>query len=280
MTALFPTSDNITQTAVDHVASEARAWKIRQLFIATMLEYIYADFARIPARCMPIKGAYLIQSGVASKMRFRRMDDVDLLVNRADYYIVKAWFLAQDTCRLYEDCYPFKFTVMYEADQMKVLLEIHSTLSQPNRFILPSEVVFDRGILAGKNVVMPSPEDALLLCICHELVHIGHELKSTIFEEMALIIQQQGFSWECFRANALKTGVCRFVELLLRWFERESGISVSFNYKNVYSKIVASIISPAMYGRLPHIFKRIIFELPFVRSPIKLLGEKQSWKKE
>jgi hypothetical protein len=251
--------------------SPERIWKFQQMIYAEILEELDRHFSELKVRYMPIKGAYLICSGLAEKMKYRRMDDIDILVKKADFKRVCDFFshLPQATFLNNSGYFEKKFT--YSLGRHSCLLEFHYLINHTARFDLPPENLFERAPEGFGMKLLPCREDALLIFLCHELMHISFEIRKTIFEEIELLTMQPCFSWELFWRHAEKTGIEQFLCLLLLTYEKEKGKKIPLPPLRFKTKIVQPFLSNGCYHRLSRNMKRCLFEFPFVVNPWRLL---------
>ncbi len=72
----------------------ARQWVLNQIFYEEALKEIDEHFQKMQMSYMPIKGAYLICTGLAEKMENRFISDIDILVREKDMAEVSDYFEA------------------------------------------------------------------------------------------------------------------------------------------------------------------------------------------
>jgi len=148
-------------------------------------------------------------------MRARKMLDLDLLLLPEDFEKATRHFSHHPHTRPDRNYWPFEMSFTYETAGAAVYVELHRRLNYPQRFLLPAHDLFSRGTNTGIAQVIPCPEDALLILVCHSLVHIAYEMRGTIFEEVSLISGQTGFSWGRFWELAGSTGIVEYAGMLL-----------------------------------------------------------------
>jgi hypothetical protein len=156
-------------------------------------------------------------------------------------------------------------------------VEIHRALNYDERFRLPVEPLFEAGRVSTPPRVLPSPEDALLIVVCHALVHVVRGFDGRWFGEMGLMVEQEGFSWERFWERARPTGIVPFAVLMLRYFEQSTGRRIDpfprFP-RCAYAELIARRVRLETHNRLPVLARRALVELPFVRDPLGLLRQR------
>lgn len=256
-----------------------KSWVVRQFVFSDILAELDEQFAEIGVSYMPIKGAYLIAAGLAEKMRRRRIDDIDLLVNEGDLEKATSHFFALDRTiprTDYKDNYrPYETQFFRGYKDIYVAVEIHSLLNFPQRFRLPTSALFGRARRQeGETSYLPCAEDALLIHICHLFTHFFMEFRDTNYEEIAQISAQEGFCWERFWELARETGVDAFIYLVLTLYGDATGVELAFPRRHRYADMQASIIRRFGYENLPQWYKRVFLELPFVRDPWWLVRKK------
>jgi len=219
-------------------------------------------------RFMPIKGAYLIASGLAEKMPTRHMADIDILVEKENFGAVTQYFSRLDNVRMKHDEWYFEQPFYYRFAGQEYLVEINYLLNRPERFRLPTEELFERGIQKSEVMWWPSIEDALLICICHELVHIAYQpLRAELGSEIAALRELPDFDSEEFLERCRGTGVIRFFGFLQRTSCRPGETS----YTEHLGCLLAGLYTRWGSARSSTI-RRLLFELPYVRHPVRLLA--------
>jgi hypothetical protein len=122
--------------------------------------------------------------------------------------------------------------------------------------------------------ILPCPEDALLVLICHALVHISYEIRETLFEEMKLVSGQKYFSWNHFWSLAKTTGIMSFVSFILLWYKNEiHDEKVIIKNKYFYIWFLAKALPVKWYRYVPFLFKRAI-EILFTNKSLWLIRNK------
>jgi hypothetical protein len=256
------------------IASE-KNWKYLQIFYGEVLREIDIHFASLDVAYMPIKGAYLICSGLAEKIPYRRMDDIDILVKEDDFEKVCEYFSKLPNVKFFKHKWYFEKEFSYSLGAVECHLEIHWLLNFPARFILSPSTIFTRAIHQNSSIrLLPCPEDALLILVCHAFVHIAFELRETLFEEIFLLSSQKGFSWETFWEYAHSTGIERFIRLLLWRYCIEKSTNIKAPRHIGFTALLRPFISKKWYARLPFLVRKALFEIPFARNPWWLIVNK------
>jgi hypothetical protein len=251
-----------------------KTWALQQLVYAEVLRRLDEHFAELNIRYMPIKGAYLIAGGLAEKMPFRRMDDLDILILPADFTRASDYFRNSDCVRMSENYWPFETSFFYTLGRDSIYVELHHQLNFPQRFNLPTADLFARAQQAGPHRSLPCAEDALLVCICHVLVHIAVELRETVCEEISLLSRQGDFSWERFWKLSSGTGIERFIGCIISWYAEHSGIPVPVPRSFALNRLFSQLLKPRPYGLMPVLLRKLLLEIPFVRDPAWLIRHK------
>lgn len=247
-----------------------KKWIAKQFLFEGVLEELDAHFCDMGIEYMPIKGAYLIHAGLAGKIAFRRMLDIDLLVRPQDFETVVRYFSGCDKARLHEDKWRFEQPFFYRYSGISVHVEIHNMINRPERFILPAQYLFARSVKRGKFLRMPIAEDALLVACCHALVHLGYYLHEDVFKDISVISECRGFRWDEFWKGADQTGILPFIEFLFS-LHPDMGASRSDRPGyGVFPRLWAKVFKH-FYAIAPSWAKRLLFELPFVRRPLGLM---------
>jgi Uncharacterised nucleotidyltransferase len=254
--------------------SAKKAWILRQLFFGDVLRGLDEHFAKLSIRYMPIKGAYLIAAGLAEKMPFRRMDDIDILVMPSDFAKAVDYFKALKDVRFKDNYWPFEASFHYGPGEANAFVELHYQLNYPERFSLPAEALFSRSTRSQGMLVLPCPEDSLIIFLCHMFVHIPFEIRETAFDEIDLLRGQDSFSWEKFRELSLSTGLGPFFYYLLRVFEKRKKRGIPHGRPTLYATLCARMIGIEEYRKMPIFLRRMVLEIPFAKDPLGLILKK------
>ena len=204
--------------------SPQQKWKYNQVIYAELLDELDKHFKAINVCYMPIKGAYLIGSGLAEKMTYRRMDDVDILVKKEDFENVCGFLSFLPQVKFLKHRWYFEKEFAYSMGSFICYLEIHSLLNESSRFDLSTEKLFERALPCEGMRVVPCFEDAMVILICHLIVHIAHEMRETVFEEISLISKHKDFKWEKFWSIAKTTNILPFFHFILFWYKNSIAI--------------------------------------------------------
>ena len=258
----------------------ARKWALTQIWYQDVLNEIDTHFHKSNIEYMPIKGAYLICSGLAEKMSERRISDIDILVQEKDMQKSSDYFASLENTELkmyYKDNYrPTETIFYYSLGDVKVLVEIHILLNFPERFVLPTNDLFKRSKTGNGVLHLPSPEDSLLIFLCHIQSHMPFEFRNTYLEEINLLVSQEGFSWEKFWTLSPSTGIEPFIYFILTLYQNKYHSNINAPKRYLYSDLLVKKFSRQWFDHMPQWARRIFFDLPFVRRPIWLLFHKLS----
>ncbi len=160
----------------------ARQWALTQIIYEDALNEIDKHFNELQIPYMPIKGAYLICTGLAQQLETRTISDIDILVQEEHMKIVSDYFkqLSNTTILIYytDNYRPTETIVSYTIGNVTLCLEIHNQLNLPERFLLPTEKMFADSIGDSTIKRLLSPEDSLLLFLCHHQSHIPFEFRT------------------------------------------------------------------------------------------------------
>jgi hypothetical protein len=256
----------------------AKQWTLQQIIYADALKEIDAHFSTLGVPYMPVKGAYLICSGLASQLRQREMKDIDILVGETSMRQVSNYFARLNKTVLQEyfteNYRPTETSLLYNIDNTVIQLELHSSLNFPERFLLPERDLFSRALPANGYRRLPSPEDALLIFLCHLQSHMPFEFRASTFDEIGVLSSANGFDWDRFRSRCPSTGMEAFIYFILRAYARERRVLVPVPGNHPYAGLLARWFTPVRYAALPGWARRILFDIPFVRNPGWLIRHK------
>jgi hypothetical protein len=251
-----------------------KAWVFRQLLYAEVLRRLDNHFTELKIRYMPVKGAYLIASGLAEKMTIRRMDDIDILILSADFKKTVDYFKGLNTVRFEDNYWPFEASFHFQWGKTSAFVELHCLLNYPERFTLPVETLFSRSIESKGMRVLPCPEDSLIIFLCHMFVHIAFEIRETVFDEIEVLCSRNGFSWERFWELSLPTGLGPFFYYVLRLFEKRKNRRVMLRKPGMFAVLCSRMIGMEEYQKMPRLLRRLVLEIPFARNPLGLMMKK------
>lgn len=222
---------------------------------------------------MPIKGAYLIRSGLSVQIPERRMQDIDLLLREEEFNEVCDWFGRREGVTEISNYWNFErsFNVMHL--NASVYVELHRMLNMQARFLLPTQKLFLHGKSAGKSCVLPDPVDALLIHICHALAHVLDGFTLGFYQEIELLSRQDGFLWELFWQRSKTTEIYDFIWLTIDKCNKLLGTSLPLPpASSMYAKIISRRNVFMEYKS--KVLRRLCFEIPFVRNLWLLLWHK------
>ena len=247
-----------------------KQWVALQIVYGAVIDEIEKLFTAQGYAFMPIKGAYLIRSGLSGQISERCMRDIDLLVPERQFQEICSWFEALENVAPQKICAEFERPSLYYFSGIPVCIELHRLINSSARFLLPNEVLFNRGVVGDTSCIFPDPVDALLIHICHKMIHVIDGFEDQFYWEIALLARQNGFSWKMFWSRVESTGIVGFIWCVLYKYEK------LFNAKCQLPR------TPSLYAFLLSrcgIFmrcknaslRRLFFEVPFVRDLIGMV---------
>jgi hypothetical protein len=250
-------------------------WALRQAVFGTALAELDRHFEEMGVAYMPIKGAFLICAGLAERLDYRTMVDIDLLVRPTDFTAAAEGLRRRAGAVPRPGHWPFEQEFTYTVGAFPCHLELHRALNYDERFLLPTHELFERARTDTAVRMLPQPEDAMLLLLCHELVHIVRGFDRGHHSEMKLLAGLPRFSWQVFWQRARGTGAEGFVYLSVLYFRRETGTECDLPpWRSRYADALFRLLPLRTYNRLPTLLRRLLLELPFVRDPLGLFGRR------
>lgn len=249
-------------------------WQILQIAYEPVLKNIDTHFQKMAVTYMPIKGAFLILSGLGSIISSRKMKDIDILVQEKDFQKVVEYFNALEETEKVSSYWEFEQPFIYYFDNRKIYIEIHCLVNAPARFLLSTQNLFRRGIFHNSCCIFPHPVDSMLIHVCHHLLHIYKRFDVSFFSEIKVLEQQIGFSWELFWEQAQKTGIKPFIWLMIKMYSKIEGKTIIIpNWSNWYA-VILNKFSLNQFSRMNPFYRKLLLEIPFVRSPLWLVKYK------
>jgi hypothetical protein len=259
------TAKNLTRT---------NSWPLRQLIYENALELLNRIFDDIDISYMPLKGSYLICTGLAQALPARSMVDIDLLVRKKDFQkAINELTLHPQFRKEPPDPWFFEQPFIFTGGVRPVKLELHCQLNRNERFLLPTEQLFKRGSKQTRVRVLPSAEDALTILICHSLVHSRIGLPESVRGEIRLISSLPYFSWQNFYSLLQSTGIAPFGLALLRKYTTRKDVPIPLPKKYHWADFLFRLMpSRIRHHKLHRLFYRGFIEPFFMRSPAKLVA--------
>jgi len=246
------------------------AWAVRQFVFGEILSELDSHFSAMRIRYMPMKGAYLILAGLAEQIKTRRMVDIDILVDRENIEAATRHFASLDNVRPYTDRWYFERPFFYRFAGKELPVELHFLLNRPERFHLPTSEIFGRARSLGPYLRLPAHEDAAAIAVCHALVHAAYcEFSSETMVDVAAIASLPGFNWGTFELRCAQAGVRRFLGFLFALFPEYQSLANAGLGAGMVDRFHAGMYR-RLYRRSPKAVRRALFELPWVKHPIRL----------
>jgi hypothetical protein len=251
-----------------------RLWQIRQIVYHDALESLDSVFTSLNIKYMPIKGAYLICSGLSDLIEERKMVDLDILIEKERYHDLIGTFEKHPLFTKVNEYsfWYFEQPFLFTKGSTSIRTEFHYLLNRPERFHLPNEDLFSRAIEQTQARYLPSPEDALLITVCHSLIHIGEGLHDSLFEEIGLLLDQKNFSWQKFEKLLYSSGMGPYGNLIFKIFIKKTGKYPPELEKKYW--LVQLFYGPFTFQNrvtgIKKIFRRTFVELLLSKNPIFL----------
>ncbi len=250
----------------------ARQWIVRRIVYGDTIAALDELFCEAKAEYIPLKGAHLICTGLADRMRERGMIDIDLLVRPTEYERIKRFLGSRPGIKSEPpDPWPFEQAFILARGGHGVRFELHRALNRPERFLLDVERLFSRSGPQTRFRRIMTSEDALVVLLCHTLVHLVDGIRSQVFDEIGLLAGQKGFSWEHFFGALRETGIERFGRALLLRAARAGKLQLPVNLEDSgWAAALLGIRTPGRGRGVLTLLFRCCIESVFVRDPAAL----------
>lgn len=250
------------------LSSTSKHWVLKQLFLKNVLDHLDKTLFLSNCQWMPIKGAYLIMSGLSEKITSRDMSDVDILVRPENFYTVMQIFRQDfrlDGSAVFDHSAE---NVFNEFNGVQILLEIHHRLKPDYVFRLPVSELIGRGIPVTQSMILPCLEDALLIAVLHQLKgHLTHLPSTTLYGDIGAISEAPGFDWTKFWSFARETGVYRSVNMLLAMYNKDCGKNIPIRQRSPHIYFIEAAIRRKWFYRLPLLCRKLLVAIFFWRNP-------------
>lgn len=251
-----------------------RSWQLCQVVYSDVLESLDTVFTSLNIKYIPIKGAYLICSGLSDFIKERKMIDIDIIVEK-DRFDEIIRILEKHPLFTKNKEYPywyFEQPFIYKFDNLKIFLEIHYLLNRPERFHLPNEDLFSRAVKQTAVRYLPSPEDALLITVCHSLIHITNGLPDSLFEEIKVHLDHNNFIWSKFEKLLYSAGMGPYGYFIFYLYRKKMNVSIpSFGRRWWWVDMFYLKCRPEKrVTGSKRVLRRVFLELPFAKKPVLL----------
>jgi len=253
-----------------------KSWALRQLLYQAVLEELDRHFSLIQVKYMPIKGAFLIASGLSEKISNRKMVDIDILVPPTDLEKTVQHFEKQPCFSAHTDKWHFEKPFLFQLGKQVVHIEFHSRLNREERFYLPTEELFERSKEYTRFCRLPDIHDALLITVCHFLVHITYFRIPDILQDVQIITQDKSFSWPVFWERSHTTGIYAFTVVVVNICKEGLDPHIALPTPGFYSRCIALPFLTHAYAHAPRWLRRVVLEIPYVKNAPALLMAKKN----
>lgn len=258
-----------------------RHWGFTQLIFAEALAEINRVLTAAGIAYMPLKGAYLIESGLATAMKERGMCDIDILVAPEDFDRAMGSFGVTGYAPVVDNDLLLHRHFDLSAAGTTVDVELHYRIRPECSCVLPAADLFQRGRPAKGTMVLPSAEDGLAITILHQLNDLPFWPPDQALRDIEVQVSSFEIDWAKFWEIAESTGTAAFIFLLLRHYGKlpDSAFRVSTNgLMFQYAERLVKWRFFENYRRIPFVFRRTLVEFPFMKSPgVYLLRKLASW---
>jgi hypothetical protein len=244
-------------------------WLLKQLLYKGVLAELHDHFVAMNVNYMPIKGAYLILSGIAETIPQRRMADIDILLTKKDFDSAMEYFGKCKKALLRKDEWAFEQPFTYTFGAYKINVELHYLLNRPERFLLTPEELFERGTELKPGLFIPSKEDGLFITIAHSLVHIAFLFREeSVLGDIKAISSLVEFDWEKFWRIVEKAGIKDFVAGVLLLYNKkcDGKIVIKKIRIGVKARWLAWWLRDNRWEKMPILGRRVLLEVLFVRD--------------
>jgi hypothetical protein len=250
-----------------------RSWQIRQIVYRDALESLDSIFTSLNIKYMPIKGAYLICSGMAERIKERQMIDLDILVEKDRFKEIIGILEKHPLFKKgKEDPWYFEQPFFFKNGNHSIRIEFHYLLNRPERFHLPNEELFSRSTKQTAVRYLPSSEDALLIAICHSMIHIAEGLNDSFFQEIKVHLEKKEFEWSKFEKLLYSAGIGPYGKFVFNLYRKKlkrtcPSLEKRYWWVDLFNK--NTLLSDKTFG-IKQISRRLLFELPFAAKPYSL----------
>jgi hypothetical protein len=245
--------------------SPQKQWVLKQMIFEDVLNRLDEHFTKLQIEYMLIKGAWFIKRGLAEKFASRRMRDIDLLVCPQDMPAVKAYFRQLPQCTEKQNYWPFEFSFFFATPGGSIYVEIHEKLNYEVRFRLPAADLLHRAAKKENFCVLVDDTDALVITICHQLVHMGVDTHRGFMDDIRVLFNYAKPDERILYQRVRGAGVVRFAQLVC-FLALERWPFTDIKKPGVYVRLAARLYRNGWYDKAPEMVRRVLWEFGFYRN--------------
>jgi len=249
-------------------------WGCKQLLYKEVVDILVRHFISSNIPCMPINGAYYYQTDQFNQIPPSRLFAIDFIVQEDDFDVVIDSFERVQECIKLLDL-DHKSVLSYTLGKYDIKVDIYKKVLCPGGGVVESEKLFSRGRKCGlAGVVLPAPEDVILLLFCKQFHYSEILLDSALFAKSALLFSDHTFSWERFRGYAGEYNLVKYAVYLILLYNRHEKENVSVPGHSIQALILATPFLQLIYKITPQFLRKLFFKVPFVPHPTRYLLHK------
>jgi len=251
--------------------AEDKKNKIRQYIYNEVMEKLEKCFRDLSVAYMPIHSAYSDCADFLPRSNATPLlNSIEIVLEKNNYNKVIHYLdglpVASKTVLLdYKCAYDF---FLEAVNVMRV--DIYNTIPFPGGYVIKSEELFSHGIKRNEsNLILPSPEHALMFLICrfyHYSDQFSNPARCAMVQEIA---SSNGFSWNRLWDLAGKTGMKRYLFYFLKVFKTAQDVEPLQGSTPIYPALLGSKLVQACYKFYPRIVKKIFFKAFLIDNPLK-----------
>ena len=222
---------------------------------------------------MPVNGTYFYYINKHNSFKPAGLfQTIEIVLQKKDYTKAVKYFDGLNTTSKIV-AIRFKSGFSYYIDGINVIrFDLLNAVNFPGDCLVPAEELFSRGIKShSSNVMLPSPEDALLLLICKSFHLIDRFFDYSILMDIKPVITSENFSWDWFRATATKRKIRRFSNYFLSLYNNKTSDRAPRITITLYQKIISSSVMRLLYNVIPGILKKVLYKVLLSDNPIRYL---------
>ena len=253
--------------------SEHKKKQINQAIYSEVINKLEQYFNDLSITFMPINGTYFYYTnGFENVVTSKLFTQIEIIIKSKDYvkiteYLDKCISISKIVATGYKSAYSFKIGGINV-----IRVDIYKSIPFPGDYVLYFELLLSRGIKTDTpNLILPSPEDVLLLIICKSFHFINQFFDYSVFYVIKPVIFSENFSWDKLWSIVNKYRIKRFTSFFLALYTKHTTDNTPPQKIFFYSQLLSLGAVQFFYKVSPGILKKIFFKVSLADNPVRYL---------